>query len=31
MTLEATLFMIFIFAICLGGFTYSLLLSRKDK
>ncbi len=31
MTLEAILFMIFIFAVCLGGFAYSLFLSSKDK
>jgi hypothetical protein len=31
MTLEALLFMIFIFAVCLGGFGYSLYLSSKNK
>ena len=31
MTLEAILFMIFIFAVCLGGFIYSLFLSSKSK
>jgi hypothetical protein len=31
MTLEAIIFMIFIFAVCLGGFIYSLFLSSKSK
>jgi len=30
MTLEALLFMVFIFAVCLGGFAYSLYLSSKN-
>jgi len=31
MNLEALLFMVFIFAVCLGGFTYSLYLSSKNR
>lgn len=31
MTLEALLFMTFIFAVCLGGFAYSLYLSSKNR
>ena len=31
MTLEAFLFMIFIFAICAGGFIFSLFLVSKNK
>jgi len=31
MTTEAIVFMIFIFAVCLGGFIFSLYLSSKDK
>lgn len=31
MTLEALLFMIFIFAVCLGGFVYGLYLTYKNK
>ena len=31
MRLEALLFMIFIFAVCLGGFIYTLYLSSKNK
>ncbi|MBC8358893.1 MAG: MetS family NSS transporter small subunit [Candidatus Aminicenantes bacterium] len=31
MRLEAILFMIFIFAVCLGGFAYSLYLSYKKR
>lgn len=31
MTLEAILFMIFIFAVCLGGFAYTLFLKHKQK
>ena len=31
MTLEALLFMVFIFAVCLGGFAYSLYLSFKNR
>ena len=31
MTLDALLFMVFIFAVCLGGFAYSLYLSSKNK
>ncbi len=31
MNLEALIFMIFIFALCLGGFAYSLYLSSKIK
>jgi hypothetical protein len=31
MTLEAILFMIFIFAVCLGGFVYTLFLKYKQK
>lgn len=31
MTIEALLFMIFMFSICLGGFIYALYLSYKKK
>lgn len=31
MSIKALLFMIFIFAFCLGGFIYSLYLSSKKK
>jgi hypothetical protein len=31
MSLKALIFMIFIFAVCLGGFVYSLYLSSKKK
>lgn len=31
MTLEALIFMIFIFAVCVGGFAYGLYLSYKNK
>ena len=31
MKLEAVLFMAFAFAICAGGFVYSLFLSSKKK
>ncbi len=31
MTLDALLFMIFVFALCLGGFVYTLFLSAKRK
>jgi len=31
MTLEALLFMIFVFALCLGGFIYTLYLSSRNK
>ncbi len=31
MTLDALLFMIFIFALCLGGFVYTLYLASKKK
>ncbi len=31
MTLDALLFMIFIFAVCLVGFAYSLYLSSKNE
>lgn len=29
MSLDALLFMIFVFALCLGGFAYTLYLSAK--
>jgi len=31
MTVDAVLFMIFIFAVCLGGFLGSLYISAKKK
>jgi len=31
MRFEAFLFMIFMFAVCLGGFFYALYLSYKNK
>jgi hypothetical protein len=31
MTLEALITMIFIFALCLGGFLFSLYLSSKEN
>ncbi len=31
MSLNAIIFMIFIFTVCLGGFVYSLYLSSKRK
>jgi hypothetical protein len=31
MTTDAILFMIFVFAVCLGGFLGSLYLSTKEK
>jgi hypothetical protein len=31
MSIDAILFMIFVFAICLGGFSFSLYLSSKNK
>jgi hypothetical protein len=31
MSLEAFLFMLGVFAICVGGFVYSLYLSSKNK
>lgn len=31
MTLEALIFMIFIFTVCVGGFAYALYLSYKNK
>jgi len=31
MNLDAILFMIFIFGVCLGGFSYSLYLSHKNR
>ena len=31
MTLEALLFMIFMFAVCGGGFIYALYLTYKNK
>lgn len=31
MRLEALLFMMFMFAICLGGFFYALYLSYKNR
>jgi len=31
MTLETLLFMVFVFAVCIGGFVYSLYRSSKHK
>jgi len=31
MSLDAVIFMVFVFAICFGGFFYSLYLSSKNK
>ncbi|MBE0460230.1 MAG: MetS family NSS transporter small subunit [Candidatus Aminicenantes bacterium] len=31
MTTEALIFMIFTFAVCIGGFIYSLYLTAKNK
>lgn len=31
MSLDAILFMVIVFAICIGGFSYSLYLSTKDR
>jgi hypothetical protein len=31
MSLDAVIFMVFVFAICIGGFVYSLYLSSKNK
>lgn len=31
MSFDAIIFMVFVFTICIGGFSYSLYLSSKDK
>lgn len=31
MSLDAIIFMLFVFAVCIGGFSYSLYLSSKDQ
>lgn len=31
MTLETLLFMIFVYAVCIGGFVYSLYRASKSK